>query len=140
MKCIFMAALLAVTVTATIADARPRKVRHHSADVTVVSHPAGCPRTLFCGCGVSVRVFGRPIRDLYLATNYGYYFNQTSFGPGVVAYRSGHALYVMGGTREAAQVYDPNSGGHQTRIHTRNLSRYQFVDPHSLKRRLAGLQ
>lgn len=140
MKRSVMAALLAVLVSTTVADARPRKHRHHQAtDTTIVAHPAGCPRTLFCGCGVSVRVFGRPIRSLYLASNYGYYFNQTSFRPGVVAYRSGHAVYVTGGTVANATVYDPNSGRHLTRIHSRDLSRYRFVDPHSQRRRIAGL-
>jgi hypothetical protein len=135
-----MAALLAVALSATIADAKPRKARHHrSIDTTIVAHPAGCPRSLFCGCGVSVKVFGRPIRALYLATNYGRYFNQASFGPGMVGYRSGHALYVIGGTVDNATVYDPNSGNHQTRVHARNLSRYRFVDPRSPKRRIAGL-
>jgi hypothetical protein len=28
------------------------------------------------------------------------------------------------------QVYDPNSGGHQTRIHARSLAGYTIVNPH----------
>jgi hypothetical protein len=47
------------------ADARPR---HQEA--RVVAHPRACPARLYCGCGVSVRVFGRPIRSLFLAANW----------------------------------------------------------------------
>ena len=161
-----MAALLAVAVTATsatVADAKKRQKHRHyvkhyqthyvkhravhrvrrvkiaSYGGTIQAHPAGCPRYLFCGCGVSVDIWGKPVRDLFLATNYGVYFNRTHFGTGAVAYRPGHVLRVRGGTIDNALVYDPNSGGGQTRLHYRNLSRYTFVDPHSPKRRLASL-
>lgn len=107
-------------------------------DGQIVGHPSGCPRSAFCGCGVSVKVFGHPVRELYLASNYGYYFNESAFASGNVAYRSHHAVYIMGGTRSAALIYDPNSGGHQTRVHYRDLSGYRVVDPHSPKRHLAG--
>lgn len=105
----------------------------------VVAHPAGCPRRLFCGCGVSVKAFGRPIRELYLASNYGDYFNAGLFGPGNAAWRPGHVVYILGGTQSDALVYDPNSGRRQTRIHHLDLSRYLIADLGSPKRRLAGL-
>src|SRR5688500_3899780 len=37
---------------------------------TIVSHPLGCPSRAFCGCGAAVRVFGAPIRSLWLAANW----------------------------------------------------------------------
>lgn len=140
MRAIIMAALLAVcaAITSTEADARPKKkVADHS--VTIVAHPAGCPKRLFCGCGVSVKIWGKPVRALFLASNYGRYFNSTDFRPGVVAWRNGHAAYVIGGTIKEAQLYDPNSGGGKTRIHTVNASKYRFADPHSPKRMVPGL-
>jgi hypothetical protein len=107
-------------------------------DSRVVAHPSGCPRRLFCGCGVSVKAFGKPIRELFLASNYGYYFNQGTFAPGNAAWRPGHVVYILGGTQSDALIYDPNSGHGKTRIHRRDLSRYRIADLSSPKRRLAS--
>src|SRR3990167_5024272 len=62
---------------------------------SIVSHPEGCPRHLFCGCGVSVKVFGRPVRDLFLAANWLRKFPRATPGSGMVAARSGHVMYIM---------------------------------------------
>ena len=99
------------------------------ADERIVSHPSGCPGSAFCGCGVSVKVFGHPVRNLYLASNW-FQFPRSSPGPGMVAVRNHHVMYIeaMDGNGNAT-VYDPNSGGHQTRIHTRSLSGYTIVNP-----------
>ena len=98
---------------------------------TVVEHPAGCPYRLFCGCGVSVRVFGHPVRDLYLAENWGR-FHSASPGPGMVAYRSGHVFYIESVIdSDTVMAYDPNSGGHLTRVHPVSLRGFHVVDPNS---------
>lgn len=100
--------------------------------------PAGCPRR-FCGCGVSLKVFGRIIPRYNLAANWRDFMPATP-GGGAVAWRPGHVLYVeahVGGT--SYQVYDPNSGGGKIRRHVRNLAGYRFVDPSSPIRRVAGL-
>ncbi len=96
----------------------------------VVAHPAGCPGRLFCGCGVSVRVFGHPVRDLYLAANW-LKFPRARAASGMVAWRSHHvvAIEVVHGDGTAT-VYDPNSGGHLTRIHRISLAGLRIVDPH----------
>ena len=99
-------------------------------DGRVIGHPAGCPHTAFCGCGVSVKVFGHPVRNLYLAANWLKYPRATP-GPGMVAARHGHVMYIESlDANGNAVVYDPNSGGHQTRIHTRSLAGYAIVNPH----------
>lgn len=98
---------------------------------SIVSHPAGCPRSLFCGCGASVRIFGRPIRDLFLAANW-LRFPRTSPAPGMVAARRGHVFVLehpLGDGRW--QVYDANSGHGATRIHARSLAGYAIVNPHA---------
>lgn len=110
----------------------------YSEDAQIVAHPEGCPRRLFCGCGVSVKAFGKPIRELFLASNYGYYFNVGTFAAGNAAWTSGHVVYILGGTESNALVYDPNSGQRLTRIHHRDLSRYRIADLSSPKRRLAS--
>lgn len=100
--------------------------------------PAGCPRR-FCGCGVSLKVFGRIIPRYNLAANWRD-FMPAAPGGGTVAWRPGHVLYVedhVGGNNY--QVYDPNSGGGKIRRHVRNLAGYRFVDPHTPQRRVAGL-
>lgn len=121
-----------------IADARPRHYKRTGYG-SIVSHPAGCPTRLFCGCGVSVRVFGRPVRSLFLAANWGR-FPSAAPGSGMVAYRSGHVMYIeqyLG--NGSAIVYDPNSGGGATRVHNRSLRGYRVVNPRA-GRHLAGIR
>lgn len=96
----------------------------------IISHPAGCPRIAFCGCGVADRVFGRPVRDLWLAANW-LRFPRTSAAPGMVAvFGRHHVAYIEqvygDGT---ATLYDPNSGGHLTRRHRMSIVRATIVDP-----------
>ena len=118
------------TYLALKANYRHRRSQQRAAGVEqIVSHPAGCPHSAFCGCGVSVKVFGRPIRELYLAANW-FKFPHASPGPGMVAVRNHHVMYIESVDANGnAVVYDPNSGGHQTRIHTRSLSGYSIRNP-----------
>lgn len=95
----------------------------------VVANPVGCPPTAFCGCGASVRKFGRPVRELYLASNW-YKFPRAMPAPGMAAVRAHHVFIieaVLGGGMVLA--YDANSGHHATRIHPRSLSGYTVVNP-----------
>lgn len=95
-----------------------------------VSHPSGCPARAFCGCGAAVRVFGRPIRDLWLAANW-FRFPRVAPASGMVAVRRHHVFvleaHLSGSTW---QVYDANSGGRRTRIHARSIAGYAIVNPH----------
>lgn len=108
----------------------------------IVNHPAGCPGRAFCGCGVCIRL-GIPIATckklgLFLASNYIHKFPRTSMAAGMVAARSGHVMYIERlDANGNAVVYDPNSGGHATRVHTRSLAGYTIVNPHGS--RYAGL-
>jgi hypothetical protein len=92
--------------------------------------PSGCPRS-FCGCGASLRVFGRIVPELNLARNW-LRFPRTAPAPGMVAARSGHVFvleqHVEGDTWMA---YDANSGSHATRLHARSLRGYTIVNPRS---------
>lgn len=104
--------------------------QHYRSEATIVSHPAGCPRVAFCGCGASVRSFGRPVRSLYLAANW-LRFPRANPAPGMAAARRGHVFVLeqhLGGSTWLA--YDANSGGHQTRIHARSIAGYVIVNPH----------
>lgn len=96
----------------------------------VGGRPAGCPSS-FCGCGASLRVFGRIVPGLNLASNW-LRFPRTAPAPGMVAARRGHVFVleqqVAGDTWMA---YDANSGGHATRIHARSLRGYTVVNPHA---------
>jgi hypothetical protein len=96
----------------------------------VGGRPSGCPNS-FCGCGASLRVFGRIVPGLNLVANW-LRFPRTSPAPGMVAARRGHVFvlerHVEGDTWMA---YDANSGGHATRIHSRSLRGYTVVNPHA---------
>lgn len=97
---------------------------------SVVAHPAGCPARAFCGCGAAVRVFGRPVRELWLAANW-FKFSIASPAHGMAGVRRHHVIVLeshVGG--DIWLVYDPNSGGHATRIHEVDISRYTIVNPH----------
>lgn len=97
----------------------------------IVSHPSGCPRIAFCGCGVSVKVFGHPVRSLFLASNW-FRFPRAIPGPGMVAVRNHHVMLILAYDANGnATVYDPNSGGHLTRIHQHTLAGYRIVNPNS---------
>lgn len=96
----------------------------------VGSRPAGCPRA-YCGCGVSLKVFGRIIPELNLAVNWLHKFPRTQPAAGMVAARSGHVFLIVSVIDTSTVVaYDPNSGGHRTRIHTVSLRGFRVVDPH----------
>ena len=108
---------------------RPDEPQANVASAELVSgRPSGCPRS-FCGCGASLRVFGRIVPELNLASNW-LRFPRTAPAPGMVAARHGHVFvleaHVEGDTWMA---YDANSGGHATRIHARSLRGYTVVNP-----------
>ncbi len=95
----------------------------------VVGHPSGCPRRLFCGCGAAVRVFGAPVRSLWLAAAW-LRFPRSAPAPGMVAARRGHVFVLERPNGDGTWlVYDANSGGHATRVHTRSLAGYAIVNP-----------
>lgn len=96
----------------------------------VVSHPSGCPRRAFCGCGAALRVFGKNIRELWLAANW-YRFPRTAPAAGTVAVRQ-HHVFVLESHLSGSDwiVYDANSGGGATRIHARSIAGYTIVNPH----------
>ena len=99
-------------------------------DRVVGGRPAGCPSS-FCGCGASLRVFGKIVPGLNLASNW-LRFPRTSPAPGMVAARRGHVFVLeqhLGG--DNWMVYDANSGGRATRIHARSLRGYTVVNPHA---------
>ncbi|SFI90288.1 hypothetical protein [Bradyrhizobium sp. Gha] len=99
-----------------------------SGDRIVGGRPAGCP-SAFCGCGASLRVFGRIVPELNLAANW-LRFPRTAPAPGMVAARRGHVFVLeqsLGG--DMWMAYDANSGGHTTRMHARSLRGYTIVNP-----------
>lgn len=97
---------------------------------TIIPHPDGCPRRLFCGCGAAVRVFGRPVRHLWVAANW-LRFPRATPAPGMAAARRGHVFVLeshIGGNHWL--VTDHNSGGGRSRLHVRSISGYAIVNPH----------
>jgi hypothetical protein len=91
--------------------------------------PAGCPRRLFCGCGAAVRIFGRPVRELWLAASW-FRFPRAAPGPGRVAVRRHHVFvleqHLVG---DVWLVFDANSGRHATQLHPRSIAGFVIVDP-----------
>lgn len=98
--------------------------------------PPQCPHR-YCGCALSIKIFGKPIRDLFLAANWKR-FPRTAPAPGMVAARRGHVFqlvrHVHGDTWIA---FDPNSGRGLTRLHPRRIAGFSIHNPNAY--RLAGL-
>ncbi|MBR0956850.1 hypothetical protein [Bradyrhizobium japonicum] len=117
-----------LTVTDAGGAAAPAAVSGVSVTRIVGGRPAGCPSS-FCGCGAALRVFGRIVPELNLASNW-LRFPRTSPAPGMVAARRGHVFVLeqhLGG--DMWMAYDANSGGRATRIHARSLRGYAVVNP-----------
>jgi hypothetical protein len=95
----------------------------------VLSHPEGCPRRAFCGCGASVHLFGHPVRNLFLSSNW-LKFPRAAPGHNMVAVRRGH-VFVLKQQIEGNTwlVFDANSGGRATRMHERSIAGYTIVNP-----------
>lgn len=111
------------------AEASQPRQRIASVSAAIVAHPPGCPSRAFCGCGAAVRVFGIPVRSLWLAANW-FKFPRTAPAAGMVAVRRHHVFVLeqhIGGDTWLA--YDANSGGHRTRIHARSIAGYAIVNP-----------
>ena len=95
----------------------------------MLPHPSGCPTRAFCGCGASVEVFGRPIRELFLAANW-FKFPRTSPQSGAVAVRRGHVFVLKNHIKgDLWMVADYNSGGRKSRLHVRSIRGYTVVQP-----------
>ena len=131
---IFLGVLLLIVVTSS-ASARHNHHRHVvsvlslKSGTEIVAHPSGCPSRAFCGCGAAVRVFGEPVRSLWLAASW-LRFPRTSPAPGMVAARRGHVMVLEADLGNGVwQVYDANSGGRATRIHARPIAGYTIVNP-----------
>lgn len=97
---------------------------------SVVAHrPSGCPHA-YCGCALSIKNFGKIIPSLNIAANWKG-FPIAMPAPDMVAARTGHVFQLITHVRgDIWQVYDPNSGRGQTRIHERSLAGYTIHNPH----------
>lgn len=95
----------------------------------IVPHPFGCPARAFCACGAAVRVFGHPVRNLWLAANW-LRFPRAMPAPGMVAARRGHVFVLeshIGGSIWLA--WDANSGNGLTKLHARSIAGFAIVNP-----------
>ncbi len=91
--------------------------------------PAGCPYQ-FCGCGLSLHLYGRIIPRLNRAAEW-LRFPRAFPAPGMAAVRYHH---VMGLERPGSRpglwvVYDANGGHHMTWRHERSIAGYVIVNP-----------
>lgn len=106
-------------------------VTYSTSYATVIgSRPSGCPHR-YCGCALSIKLFGKIVKDLNLAINWAIKFPRTNARVGAVAARRGHVLQIVGPERRKGEwlVWDANSGGGKIRLHYRKLAGYVFVDP-----------
>jgi hypothetical protein len=101
-------------------------------DEEVVSHPAGCPTTAYCGCGASVRLYGHPVRELYPAAAWRRFPRATCAAGRVAIWGEHHVAVILECRGNEARLWDPNSGSGLTRIHWRELPSLIVEPPASL--------
>lgn len=101
----------------------------YSGEATILAHPEGCPSQAFCGCGAAVRIFGRPIRELWLASAW-FKFPRAAPASGMVAVKR-HHVFVLEAHLDGDlwQVWDANSGHRMTRLHARSIAGFAIVNP-----------
>lgn len=111
-----------------------RTVRVANADngTIIGGRPAGCPHA-YCGCGLR-KYLGLADKRLNLASNWARLFPRVAGpGPGVVAVRSGHVMYIERAVGDGQWlVRDYNSGGGLSRLHVRSVRGYTFVNPRAM--------
>ena len=111
-KAVLCLSIIVLSSTGTLASGRPH----------------GCPHR-YCGCALSIKVFGKSVRDLWLASNW-FRFPRTAPSPNMVAVRRGHVFQLLSHVKGSTwQVWDPNSGRGQTRIHNRSIAGLTIVNP-----------
>ena len=124
----FALAILFILAGLILTQARASEVDANGSTV-LGGAPHGCPFRAFCGCALAKHL-GLNDRRLWLAWNWARLFPRTSPHPGAVAVRHHHVLLLE---RQVSsrhwQVFDPNSGGHLTRRHVRDIAGFIFVDP-----------
>ena len=114
----------------------PRIIARTAATVTVIDEgtvigrrPEGCPHA-YCGCGLR-KYLGLNDARLNLAYNWARLFPRVATpGPGLAAVRGGHVMYIEAAAGNGQwTVRDYNSGGGLSRLHTRDVRGYIFVNP-----------
>lgn len=123
-------AMAFAVVTVAPADAKPIKKKTYQQTSSILGgRPAGCPHR-FCGCALSLRIFGTIKPHLNLAANWLRQFPRALPAPDMVAARRGHVFqlvrHIEGNTWLA---WDANSGGGKIRLHARSIAGYTIVDP-----------
>lgn len=115
-----------------------RSGKRDGRSATIVPNHAGCPSRAFCGCSASIEVFGRNIRELWLAAAW-FKFPPAAPAPGMVAVRK-HHVFVIREVLSNGRVlaFDGNSGGHKTRIWIRSLAGFSVRNPRGGRYAVAG--
>lgn len=105
----------------------------YSERADVGGRPSGCPRA-FCGCALALKVFGRIVPTLNLASNWRQ-FPRDHAAPGNVAVWHHHVALIQSVSANAsAIVWDPNGGRGRTWVHIRSLAGATIVNPHGGQR------
>lgn len=101
------------------------------ASFVVGGSPSSCPRRRFCGCVLSIEVFGHADPALFPAKAW-FRFPRARAAPGMVAVRNHHVFKLIAHVRGSQWTsLDPNSGGGLTRIHTRSIAGFVIVNPNA---------
>lgn len=96
---------------------------------SAADRPAECPKR-YCGCAVSLKLFGKVVPKLNNAWNWQKTFPRAFPAPGMVAARHGHVMLLLAHHNgNEWVVFDPNSGHGLTREHVRSIAGFTIVNP-----------
>ena len=124
--------MLAIVLALSFSQAAHASPRHYTYG-EALSHPAGCPRIKFCGCGVALKVFGKLVtKGTWAIANYwGRNLKRVTKAmvkAGDVAYWPGrHVAYIEAVNGTEVTLYNPNGGRHGTWRRTIELKRIPVI-------------
>lgn len=103
--------------------------RGYQGSADLGGRPHGCPYR-FCGCALSLHIYGRQVPGLNLASNW-FRFPRAAAAPSMVAVRRGHVFQLLAHVSGTVwRVWDANSGRGRIRVHERSIAGYGIVNPH----------
>lgn len=117
------------TVGGGFSSAKPTKAK--TTRGTMLPHPKGCPRRLFCGCGAALEVFGRHRRDLWAARAW-FRYPKAAPAAGMVAVRQHHVFYIKQVLSNGLVLaIDHNGGRNKSWLRVRSLAGFSVRNPHA---------
>lgn len=141
-KAIVIGMLIALSATPALARHKHHRIDPNGNRFVSSDAPSGCPRALYCGCALAIKIFGRIIPGLNSSGEWPRRFARDVPAPGNVAYNSrrggGHVMQLLSHVQGTVwRVWDPNTRANgrrnQTVIKEVDIRGKTIVNPRSAR-------